>query len=96
MSSVGDDVTQFTAKLSVLEQHLFKAGVSSSAAFLHWKTYGKQLVRTSAVGPAVVSPTRHGKDENDGQGMDDDDNDDDGDDYGEDEYGHRNKKQRRQ
>lgn len=44
MSSVGDDVTAYTKRLTEMELKLFVAGASATAAHLEWKTFGSRKV----------------------------------------------------
>jgi hypothetical protein len=45
MSSVGDDVTMYTKRLTHMERKLFLAGSSATAAHLQWKTFGSRLIQ---------------------------------------------------
>jgi len=48
-SSVNDDVSAYIAQLDDLEQSLFRAGASATAALSRWKTHGSRMTVTPKV-----------------------------------------------
>lgn len=48
MSSVGDDVTAYTKRLTEEEMTLFQKGAQAAAAHAQWKTFGTQKLSISS------------------------------------------------
>ena len=48
LSSVGDDVTSFTKRLTEMEMNLFRCGAAAAAAHAQWKTFGTRRILVSA------------------------------------------------
>jgi hypothetical protein len=48
MSSVGDDVTSYTNRLTEMELSLFRCGATAAAAHDQWKTFGTRRILMSA------------------------------------------------
>lgn len=48
MSSVGDDVTAYTKRLTEEELLLFQKGAQAAAAHAQWKTFGTRRMSISA------------------------------------------------
>lgn len=51
LSSVGDDVTMYTDKLSQMERRLFSSGAMSAANHFSWKTQGNRRLVQKAPKP---------------------------------------------
>lgn len=49
LSSINDDVTSFTKRLTELELRLFKRGASAAAAHAAWKEYGSRRIAVSQI-----------------------------------------------
>jgi hypothetical protein len=59
LSSVGDDVTMYTNRLSEMERRLFACGASAAANHFSWKTQGTRrlLLRSKAATAKTRSVT---------------------------------------
>mmetsp|Transcript_5957 Transcript_5957/g.8425 ORF Transcript_5957/g.8425 Transcript_5957/m.8425 type:complete len:264 (+) Transcript_5957:103-894(+) len=60
MSSVGDDVSFYTKKLTEMERHLFQRGSSGATAFQKWKTYGNRRIEMGVLAQRAASMETRG------------------------------------
>jgi hypothetical protein len=68
LSSVGDDVTMYTNRLSEMERRLFSCGASAAANHFSWKTQGtRRLMLRAKATSNTRSVTPDSNDKNDDQ-----------------------------
>jgi hypothetical protein len=69
MSSVNDDVSMFTKRLTEMERRLFLRGASATAAHVQWKTFANRRIAANdnnlSVASKIVSPPEHSREDED-------------------------------